>query len=161
VLDTGRKRRAGIGRLSAGKDAGQNDPGTARVLFVNLRLVPILAVILSLQAMPMRLLAHHATAAQYDISKTVTFTGVISKLEWSNPHVHASIDVKRDSGVERWDVELASPGGIIVAGLSRDLLKPGTTLTVTGYPGNRSDRTVCATQVKMPNGMTATFTVGI
>jgi len=106
--------------------------------------------------------AHHATAAQYDISRMVTLTGVISKLDWANPHVHAFVDVKRADGVlESWDAELASPGGIIVAGLSKETLKPGATLTLKGYPGNRADRTICVTRVKMPDGMTATFTVGI
>jgi hypothetical protein len=106
--------------------------------------------------LPGTIWAHHATATQYDISRTISFTGVISKLEWSNPHVHASIDVKK----ELWDVELASPGGVIVAGLSRDQLKPGTVLTVTGYPG-KSNRSLCAVEVKTDDGAKATFTVGI
>ena len=103
---------------------------------------------------------HHATAAQYDTTKTVSFTGVVFKLDWSNPHVHAAMDVTEASGKYRWDVELASPGGVIVAGLSRDRLKPGTVLTVTGYPG-KSDRLLCAVQVKTDDGAIATFTVGI
>jgi hypothetical protein len=105
--------------------------------------------------------AHHATAAQYDISKTVILTGVVSKLDWSNPHVHAAIDVKKDQGVEeQWDVELGSPGAVLVAGLSKDLLKPGVRVTVTGYPG-KSNRSLCAVEVKMADGATFTFTVGI
>jgi hypothetical protein len=100
--------------------------------------------------------AHHATASQYDISRTISLTGVISKLEWSNPHVHAVLDVKN----AHWDVELASPGGVIVAGLSKDQLKPGTVLTVTGYPG-KANGSLCAVKVKTPDGAVVTFTVGI
>ena len=100
--------------------------------------------------------AHHATATQYDVSRTISLTGVISKLEWSNPHVHAVIDVQK----VHWDVELASPGGVIVAGLSRDQLKPGTDLTVTGYPG-KANNTLCAVKLKTGAGAVVTFTVGI
>ena len=100
--------------------------------------------------------AHHATATQYDVSRTISLTGVISKLEWSNPHVHAVIDAQN----VQWDVELASPGGVIVAGLSRDQLKPGTILTVTGYPG-KVNNTLCAVKVKTNDGAVVTFTVGI
>src|SRR5688572_4530877 len=80
--------------------------------------------------------AHHATATQFDSSKTVRLKGVVSKLDWANPHVHVFVDVEGERGAdEQWDVELASPGGIIVSGLSKDLLKPGTALTIIGYPG--------------------------
>ena len=68
--------------------------------------------------------AHHATAAQYDTAKTVVLKGAISKLEWTNPHVHVYLDVAAANGRrETWSVEFASPGGIIVAGLSKELLK--------------------------------------
>ena len=100
--------------------------------------------------------AHHATATQYDVSRTISLTGIVSKLEWSNPHVHAVIDVQK----VQWDVELASPGGVIVAGLSRDQLKPGTELTVSGYPG-KANMSLCAVKVKTPGGAVVTFTVGI
>jgi len=113
--------------------------------------------------------AHHATATQFETSKTVKLKGVVKKLDWANPHVHVYVDVKAERDlIEHWDVELASPGGIIVAGLSRDMLKPGTVLEFTGYPGkaNISSRTsaefsVCATQVTLTDGTTATFVVGI
>jgi hypothetical protein len=118
--------------------------------------------------------AHHATATQFDSSKTVRLKGVVSKLDWANPHVHVFVDVEGERGAdEQWDVELASPGGIIVSGLSKDLLKPGTALTIIGYPGkaavslNASDgrlspkRSACATQLTLTDGTTAVFTVGI
>ena len=111
--------------------------------------------------------AHHATALQYDISRTVELKGVVSKLDWANPHAHVYIDFTKDSGVaEHWNVELGSPGAIIVAGLSRELLSPGTTLTITGYPGktnstNSKMLSICATHVTLADGSVATFVVGI
>ena len=112
---------------------------------------------------------HHATAIQFDVSKTIQVKGVISKLDWANPHVHLSLDIKTSGAAdEQWNVELASPGGIIVTGLSKDALKPGTTVRITGYPaktnGSRNPSmllSVCATQLTLADGTTATFVVGI
>jgi hypothetical protein len=110
------------------------------------------------------LVAHHATAVQYDTSTTVTLKGSISKLDWSNPHIHVYLDVKTaDSRSESWDIELASPGGVIVAGLSRDLLKVGSVITIKGYPSKsaKSPHSACATDVILEDGTTAHFVVGI
>ena len=77
------------------------------------------------------------------------------------------MDVKNERGrTEQWDVELASPGGIIVSGLSKDALKPGTAITIVGYPGKANadpsrDPAVCATQLTLADGTTAQFVVGI
>jgi uncharacterized protein DUF6152 len=115
--------------------------------------------------------AHHATARDFDTSKTIKLTGVVSKLEWANPHAHVYLDAQRNGDVnEHWEVELASPAGIIVSGLSKDVLGPGATLTIVGYPGKAngfSDSSggkklsLCATQVTLADGTTATFVVGI
>ena len=52
--------------------------------------------------------AHHAFAAEYDGSKTVMLRGVVTKFEWTNPHVRFYVDVKDPSGVTNWDLELQS-----------------------------------------------------
>src|SRR5262252_2245408 len=80
--------------------------------------------------------AHHATAAQFDVSKTVTIKGTVARINWSNPHVHIDVYVEEEQRVtEAWDVELGSPGAVIVAGLSKEAIQPGAVLTITGYPG--------------------------
>ena len=106
--------------------------------------------------------AHHATAAQYDISKTVMFKGVITKLDWANPHIHVYMDVKGENDRrESWNVEFASPGGVIVAGLTKDLLKAGTRIAIKGYPSKSAAQSACATEVTFPDGTTVHFVVGI
>lgn len=126
----------------------------------------LILICLELAVIPLS--AHHATATNFDVSKTRTVKGVISTLSWANPHVHALLDVRVGNGSEQqWDVELGSPGAIIVSGLSKDLLKPGTTLTITGYPakeniGGASPRlAICATKLTLADGTIATFVVGI
>jgi|SRR5688572_2866561 len=106
--------------------------------------------------------AHHATALQYEISRTVKLTGVVSKLDWANPHAHLHVDVKDTRGNdEHWDVELGSPGAVIVSGLSKAELMPGVTVTVIGYPGKAKSPALCATKVTLADGRTAEFVVGI
>jgi hypothetical protein len=111
--------------------------------------------------------AHHATARDFDTSKTIKLKGVVSKLDWANPHAHVYLDARGNGDEnEHWDVEFASPAGIIVAGLSKDVLGPGATLTIVGYPGKANGSrekqlSICATQVTLADGTTATFVVGI
>ena len=115
--------------------------------------------------------AHHATAVQYDISHTVEFKGKISKLDWANPHVHVYIEVQVSKDREEtWDAEFLSPGSVIVSGLSRELLKPGETIVVKGYPSKVSvgndapgsaNRKICVTDVTLVDGTHVTFGVGI
>src|SRR6478752_113151 len=79
--------------------------------------------------------AHHATAVQYETSATITLKGTITRVDWANPHTHIYMDVKSENASqETWMLEFPSPGAIVVTGLSRQLLAPGTVLTLEGYP---------------------------
>jgi Family of unknown function (DUF6152) len=118
---------------------------------------------------PSSVSAHHATAAEYDISKTVVLKGTITRIDWFNPHIHVYIDVKADSRHEEtWAVEFPSPGATIVAGLSRQLLMPGTVLTLEGYPGKADfhpeaapHHFACAKGITLSDGSHFGFVVGI
>jgi Family of unknown function (DUF6152) len=112
--------------------------------------------------------AHHATAAQYDVSTTVLLKGVITRAEWVNPHMRVYIDVKNESGnSDVWTVEFPSPGAAVVAGLSRQLLAVGTTLTVEVYPAKSPtdhavpSRSACAKAMNLSDGTHFKFVVGI
>jgi hypothetical protein len=77
---------------------------------------------------------HHSFAAEYDEKKVQTITGVVSKLEWTNPHVRFYVDVKDDKGaVTNWDLELMSVNTLTRAGWDRHTLKAGDKVTVTFY----------------------------
>ena len=79
------------------------------------------------------LAAHHSFAAEYDAAATVTLKGVVSKVEWTNPHARFYVDVKDDSGkVITWNFELASPNVLIRGGWTRKSLQVGDVVTVTG-----------------------------
>jgi hypothetical protein len=105
---------------------------------------------LILAAVP--ILAHHSFAAEYE-SKEVTLTGVITKVEWTNPHIYFYVDVKDASGtVVNWAVEGYPPNTLKRTGFTRDDLKVGDTITVTAYPAKDSANRVAGREVTFPGG---------
>src|SRR5262245_34133939 len=79
-------------------------------------------------------LAHHSFAAEYDSEKPIEITGSVSKVEWTNPHVHFYVDVKNDRGdIVNWNIELGPPLILRRLGWRQDSLKIGDQVTVEGY----------------------------
>ena len=78
---------------------------------------------------------HHYSLAEFDVSRTVRISGTISKVEFSNPHVTFSVDVKNSDGtVTHWIVGTASPNVLIRGGITKALLAEGTAAVVEAYP---------------------------
>jgi hypothetical protein len=100
--------------------------------------------------------AHHAFTAAFDNSKSMTVTGVLSRVEWQNPHVWFYVDVKDANGtVTNWGFETASPNHLRNqdAGLRQDFLSNiGKTMTVTGYPAKGSEHKASASSVTFASG---------
>src|SRR5215813_1445732 len=81
-------------------------------------------------------LAHHSFAAEFDSSKTVTLKGVVSKVEWINPHIFVYVDVKDDAGqTTTWALQSLPPLFFRGSGLTKDvLLTNKQQVTVTANP---------------------------
>jgi len=78
--------------------------------------------------------AHHSWQAEYDPAKVITLKGVVSKVEWTNPHVRIYVDVKDEKGaVVNWDLELQSVNTLTRAGWDRNVIKVGDSLTVDAW----------------------------
>jgi len=98
-------------------------------------------------------LAHHAFVAQYDASKSMTLQGVVTKVEWTNPHARFYVDVKDKSGnVTNWNLELASPNALRRLGWTRDILKPGDKVSVFGAPAKDGAKMANARTVTLADG---------
>ncbi len=98
-------------------------------------------------------LAHHSFAAIYDSEQSVTVTGVVTNVDWLNPHAHFFVDVENEDGaVENWDFELASPNGLMRLGWRRDSLKPGDEVTVVGIPARDGSTRANTRSVTLADG---------
>lgn len=113
-------------------------------------------VILLASAFPV--FAHHSGAAEFDSTKKIELEGVVTKLEWTNPHAHFYLDVKDASGtVTNWNLELASPNVLIRNGWKRTSLKAGDHVTVTGVRAKDNPTVGSAGVITFPDGHKLTF----
>ena len=99
---------------------------------------------------------HHSLAAEFDVTKTITVTGTITNMRWTNPHSWLEVDVKNARGqVEKWEIEFGSPNSLYRRGWRRSDLPPKSAITVVGYPSrDTSSKVMSATDVKLPDGRT-------
>ena len=103
--------------------------------------IQIIGLSTCLAASAAPLLAHHAFAAEFDAKKPVEFTGTITKMEWTNPHVWLHMDVKRPDGkVESWAFEAGTPSVLFRRGFTKQSLMPGTIVKVEGYQSKDGTR---------------------
>jgi hypothetical protein len=103
-------------------------------------------------------LAHHSGAAEFDSTNKIDLTGVVTKVEWTNPHAHFYMDVKDPSGnVANWNLELASPNVLIRNGWKRNSVKPGDTVSVTGSRAKDSPYYGSASMITFPDGHKLSF----
>lgn len=122
-----------------------------RLRFVR-RLLAVLAAIVAL-ALAIPALAHHSFSAEFDGSKLIELKGVVTRIEWTNPHIYFYLDVKDDKGnTTNWGCEAASPGSLRRQGWNRDSLKVGDQVIVGGYPARDGSKLADARRVTLPDG---------
>ena len=79
-------------------------------------------------------LAHHAYTAEFDLDKPVKMTGTLTRLEWTNPHIWLYLEVKDDTGkVTTWGFSASPPGMLTRRGITKNSLKIGEMLTISGH----------------------------
>jgi hypothetical protein len=87
------------------------------------------------------LTAHHEILAKFDDKKPVTLSGVVTLVDWRNPHVHVFMNVKDNKGqVLNWAIELESPIDLQRSGWARESLQPGDAITVEGMAARNGSR---------------------
>jgi hypothetical protein len=111
---------------------------------------------LVLAGLPM--LAHHSFAAEYDSGTLVTLKGVITKVEWTNPHAYVYLDVKGEDGtVINWGIEGYPPNTLRRTGFTRNMMQEGATVTITGWRARDNASRMAAREVTLPDGKKVYF----
>jgi hypothetical protein len=118
--------------------------------------VGIVSLILFFLAVP--LLAHHSFGAEYDATRPITLTGVITKIELTNPHSHFYLDVKDENGnVVNWKFEGYGPGVLLRTGWKKESMKPGDKITVSGWRARDGGNWGHSREITLPGGQKLFF----
>jgi Family of unknown function (DUF6152) len=96
--------------------------------------------------------AHHGNA-NYDTGKSITVKGVVTGFDFINPHVQIFWEAKDDAGtMQKWQGELTSPNRLTRVGWKKSSIKPGDTITISGYPTKSGSTEIWIQKVVMGNG---------
>jgi len=115
------------------------------------KLRSVLAVVVAAIAAPA--FAHHSFSVDYDANKSVKVTGVVTKVEWTNPHAHYYIDVADEQGnVTNWNFELATINALQRQGWTSKVLRVGDRVTVEGFKGRVVETRAAASSFTLPDG---------
>jgi hypothetical protein len=105
----------------------------------------VLALVASMPAM-----AHHAFSAEFDAEKPTTKSGLVTKIEWTNPHIWFYLDVTDGNGVtENWGFEMGPPHLLQARGWTRTTISIGDEVTVAGSLARNGSNRVNARNVTM------------
>jgi hypothetical protein len=106
----------------------------------------------SLLCVPMAVLAHHTLQAQFDTKQTITLTGAVTRMDWSNPHVRLYIDVKDHSKTVTWELYMGSPNQQIMSGWKIDTYRRGDYVSADAYPARDGSSVGYARKVRAVSG---------
>lgn len=99
---------------------------------MNTKLLVPVVVMLTIFGLPVW--AHHSFSAVFSADNPVEVSGTVTEVDWRNPHAWIYIDIETEDGrVEGWAFELGSPNGLRRRGWSRDSVKAGDVISVSGY----------------------------
>ena len=99
------------------------------------------------------ILAHHGFAVEFDQNNPITLNGIVTKMEFMNPHIYFYVDVKgKDGKVVNWAFEGGPPNVIYRQGWRKDTLKPGDVVTVKGFRAKDGTHLAACTTVTLSDG---------
>jgi hypothetical protein len=97
--------------------------------------------------------AHHPFASEFDAQAPVTLTGMVTGVDWNDPHVMIHVAVKDPGGQTRdWNMEAGSPNEMTQKGWSESMLNRGTQITVQGYRAKTEPFVMAARTIELPGG---------
>ena len=114
---------------------------------LTLTLAALIATLGSLQA-----IAHHSFAAEFDADVPVNITGIVTKVDWMNPHTFFYVDVEEDGDYTNWAIELGSPNGLMRRGWTRNSLQIGDEVNIEGSRARDGSAKANARSVTLADG---------
>lgn len=118
------------------------------------------AAVVCLFAASLPILAHHSFSAEYDASKPVKVTGVVTRVEWLNPHIWYYVDQKDENGnIVHWAFSGGAPGQLMRRGIYKTALPIGATVNVEGFRAKDGSNNANGNKVTFPDGRMV-FTAG-
>lgn len=124
---------------------------------MNTKIIAIAALGTAGMLASVQALAHHSFAAEFDADKKLEMTGVVTKVEWTNPHTYFFIEVEGKNGHEEWAFEMGSPNGLMRRGWTKDTLEIGTEVLVTGTQARDGSHKANAQAVIITDGCKRLF----
>ncbi len=97
--------------------------------------------------------AHHSFFMLFDASQDIEVTGVVTEFQFIAPHAYILVDVTDESGVvTAWELETTSPGQLIRAGVTPDVIGPGDEISAVGNPTRDGRPLMRLLTVTLPDG---------
>jgi hypothetical protein len=103
--------------------------------------------------------AHHPIAGKFDAAQSTTLAGIVTYVDWRNPHAHVFVDVKDAEGSAIWAIELASPVELDANGWSAQTLEPGDSVVVEGIRARDGTRQVWGESVRREDSKRELFAI--
>jgi hypothetical protein len=112
----------------------------------------LLGIAAALIASTISLRAHHSFAAEFDANRPLTVSGTVVRLEWTNPHARLVVEAMENGTPVTWDFELGPPNGLMRNGWTRNSLKQGHKVTISGFHSKTQPHIANARTVTLADG---------
>jgi hypothetical protein len=119
----------------------------------------LVGVMLATSLLILPLTAHHEITGKFDPSKSQRLTGIVTNVDWANPHVHIFMNVGTGANMVNWAVELESVVDLQKAGYTRETVKAGDQLSVEGWLARNGSKQVSGNTVTLVAGNRRVFNV--
>ncbi len=98
--------------------------------------------------------AHHAFAAEFDVTKPVELRGKVVKMEWINPHswIHIAVADEKTGKMNEWMIECGPPNGLLRRGFTKASLPAGTEILVLGWQAKDDSFRANGSSITLPDG---------
>ena len=97
--------------------------------------------------------AHHAFSAEFDVKKPIHFTGILTEVEFTNPHAWLHVAVKGDDGkTNEWMIEAGTPNVLLRRGITKKSIAVGTVVVIDGFAAKDGSFKGSGRDITLPDG---------